>query len=175
MKDLIFEIIKFTLPSIVVLITAYLILRELLQNQLNKSKLELKINNAKIITPIRLQAYERMILFMERITPDMLFVRIYQAGMTTDNLHRAALQTVRSEYEHNLSQQVYISDDAWQLIVSAKESVLRLINTAASNPALRDNVQEFSSRVIEAYKQVEENPTETAIKFLKNEITTQIF
>lgn len=174
MKDTLLEIIKFTLPSVVVLATAYLILRTFIDREVTKSRMELKLNNAKIVTPIRLQAYERLVLFLERISPETLFVRIFKPGMTTEMLHRALLQIVRTEFEHNLSQQVYISNEAWEAVKAAKESVLRLINTAAASPRAKSSAQEFSKLVIEAYNSVNTNPTENAIDLLKAEIGEQL-
>lgn len=174
MKDWLIEIIKITIPSVVVLLTSFLVLRELLSNQLQKSKLDLKIANNKIITPLRLQAYERIIIFLERITPESLFLRIFSKDMDTTQLYKSVIQTIRSEFEHNLSQQIYISEDAWMLVVTAKESIIRLMNTAYANESLKENVQEFMKKVIEAYNSVEENPVEAAKKFIKNEISKQI-
>lgn len=175
MKEFVLELLKITIPSLIVLLATFLVLRELLQNQLQKQRIELKINNAKLITPIRLQAYERLVLFIERISPDSLFIRQFVQGITTEQLHREALQSIRKEFEHNLSQQVYVSEDAWQMVVTAKEAILKLINIAYSNPELRENVQEYIRRVIEAYSTVDENPLENAIKFIKDEIQNQIF
>lgn len=175
MKEFVIELLKITIPSLIVLLATFLVLRELLANQLQKQKIELKINNSKLITPVRLQAYERLVLFLERISPDSMLIRQFAQGMTTEQLHRDVLQSIRKEFEHNLSQQVYVSEDAWQMVVSAKEAILKLVNIAYSNPDLRDNVQEYVRRVIEAYSSVDENPVESAIKFIKDEIQNQIF
>jgi len=174
MKEIILDIIKFTIPSLVVLATAYLILRTFIDREVTKSRMELKLNNAKIVTPIRLQAYERLVLFLERIAPETLFVRTFKQGMTTEMMHKTILQIVRREFEHNLSQQIYISNEAWEAVKSAKESVLRLVNTAASSSKAQINAQEFSKLVIEAYNSVDANPTENAIDLLKAEIGEQL-
>jgi len=175
MKETILELIKYVVPSLVVMATAYLVMKAFMDRELSKSKMELKVNNSKIVTPIRLQAYERLVLFLERISPEILFVRIYKPGMTSEQLHKFLLQSIRNEYEHNLSQQVYVSDDVWEAVKSAKESVLRLINTAASSSRGKSNAQEFSKLVIEAYNAVENNPTENAVELLKAEIAQQLF
>ena len=174
MKDSLLNVLMYTVPSLVVLATAYLILRTFIDREVTKSRMELKLNNAKLITPIRLQAYERLVLFLERITPESLFIRIYKPGMTTELMHKSLLQIIRNEYEHNLSQQVYVSDDAWEAVKSAKESILRLINTAASSSRAKINAQEFSKLVMEAYNSVDGNPTENAIGLIKAEIAEQI-
>jgi len=175
MKDTWMEIIKFSVPALLVLAAAYIVMKNFMESQMNNSKANLKIANAKIITPLRLQAYERLVLFMERITPENLLVRVYTPGMTSQQFHIELLKIIRNEFEHNMSQQLYVSDEAWETIKSAKESVLRLINTIASSEKGRESAQEFSRLALEAYNNVDSNPTENAILLLKKEINDQIF
>lgn len=176
MKDTWIDLLKYVVPAIVVALTAYIVMKNFLDKEITNSKINLKLGNAKIITPIRLQAYERLVLFLERISPESLFVRTFEAGMTIERLHKSLLKMIRSEFEHNLSQQVYVSQDAWEAIVAAKESVLRLINTAVSSPKVKEGgIQEFSIIVIDAYNSVDNNPTVNAIEILKNEISEQLF
>lgn len=175
MKDTWIDLIKYIVPALIVLLTSYLVMKNFLDKEINSAKLNLKISNAKIITPIRLQAYERLVLFLERISPESLFVRVFEAGMTPEVLHKSLLKTVRTEFEHNISQQVYISEDAWENIIIAKESVLRLINTAASSQKAKISAQEFGKIVIEAYNSVDNNPTQAAIEILKRELSEQLF
>lgn len=175
MKEAWIEIIKFTIPALLVLAAAYIVMKNFMDQQIQNSKINLKLTNAKIITPIRLQAYERLVMFMERITPENLLVRVYHSGMTSQQFHVELLKTIRTEYEHNLSQQLYISDEAWEAIKNAKESILRLINTIASSEKGKESTQNFSQLALEAYNTVETNPTENAIEILKREINEQIF
>jgi hypothetical protein len=175
MKETWIDLIKYTVPALVVLLTAYTVMKSFMDREVVNAKINLKLQNSKIITPIRLQAYERLVLFLERISPEALFVRVYQAGMSSEQLHKILLKTIRTEFEHNLSQQVYVSDEAWEAVRTAKESILRLVNTAASSERGKSNSQEFSKLVIEAYNSVENNPTENAIEILKNEIQEQLF
>jgi uncharacterized radical SAM superfamily protein len=150
-------------------------MKNFLEKEIQHSKLNIKIANTKIITPLRLQAYERLVLFLERISPEAIFVRVYRQGMNSEQLHKLLLKTIRTEFEHNLSQQVYVSNEAWEAVKSAKEAVLRLINTAAASPKGKAYVNEFSKIVIEAYNSIDNNPTDAAIELLKNEIQQQIF
>lgn len=175
MKDAWIEIIKFSVPALLVLAAAYIVMKNFMDQQIQNSKINLKLTNAKIITPIRLQAYERLVMFMERITPENLLVRVYQPGMTSQQFHIELLKTIRNEYEHNLSQQVYVSDEAWEAIKNAKESILRLINTIASSEKGKESAQNFSQLALETYNSVDTNPTESAIELLKREINEQIF
>jgi hypothetical protein len=165
------QVILYTLPSIIVFLTAYLMMRAYLQKETAQQRLQLTLENNKIITPIRLQAYERLVLLMERITPQSLIPRVYQKDMTAEQLHLMLLSQIRKEYEHNISQQIYVSPEAWESVKTAKESIVKLINTVASNPNATKSAQEMSKIIIETYASVEETPTEIAINKLKDEVS----
>lgn len=170
--ETVLEILKYILPAIIVLIATVLVLSKILERDEARRKHELFMNNQKLITPIRLQSYERMVLFLERIAPDALIMRNMSNKLSAKQLHSQLLQSIRAEYEHNLSQQVYISSEAWKIIKGAKESVIKLINSIASE--LPDDAKSLnlSTKILETV--VEENiaPTIAATEFLKNEIRT---
>jgi azurin len=86
-----------------------------------------------VTLPLRLQAYERMALFLERIDPNQLVLRIHAAGLTVSQEQNLLLMTIRSEFEHNLSQQIYISDAVWEKIIDAKTDIESIINTVAGD------------------------------------------
>ena len=92
-----------------------------LDNKQKKRLLELKKDERKVITPIRLQAYERSTLFLERISPEALIPRVHKNGMSARQLQQEMLNDVRREFDHNLSQQMYMSDQVWMVIKKAKE------------------------------------------------------
>ena len=123
------EILKITLPALLVFLAGYLAIERLLREEANRRKVELTVNSKKITTPIRLQAYERIVLFLERISPESLLVRVNQPGLSVQKFQSALLASIRSEWEHNLSQQIYISPKAWGLVKNAKDNVVKLINT----------------------------------------------
>ncbi len=171
----IIELVKYVVPALIVLAASYVVMKSFMDNEITKTRLDFKLNNSKLITPVRLQAYERLVLFLERISPETILVRIYQPGMTTKDLHLQLLTTIRTEYEHNLAQQLYVSEEAWESVKNAKESVLRLVNTAASSKRAYAGPQEFSKIILEAYNAIETNPTSQAIELLKSEIAEQLF
>ncbi len=169
MKEVL-EILKYTLPSLIVFATAYMMLKKILQAEKSKRQQELWLNNRKTITPIRLQAYERVILFLERISAESLLMREMQMEMTAKQLQRSLLESIRIEYEHNLVQQIYISTQAWKTLKSAKENTLKIINTIAANMKEDATALELSKTILEYTAKAEISPTETAIEIIKNEI-----
>jgi hypothetical protein len=111
--EMLFDILKITIPALIVFLTAYLLLRNMLRNSQDKRRQEIVLQNSRTVVPIRLQAYERIVLFLERTSLESLVVRTNTPGMTAAELHSALLTTIRSEFEHNLSQQIYMSQQAW--------------------------------------------------------------
>ncbi|MBU0764099.1 MAG: hypothetical protein KJ607_04610 [Bacteroidetes bacterium] len=100
--DELFEILKYTIPSIVVLLTAYFLIKTMLDNEQKKLIREIRMKNQRMVTPVRLQSYERITLLLERISPESMIMRIQQPKMTVAQLHAQLLSTIRSEFEHNL-------------------------------------------------------------------------
>ncbi len=95
----------------------------------NGKAMELKVQALKIIMPLKVQAYERFLLYLERVQLPQLVKRIYTPGMEKGTLHLLLLQNVREEFEHNLAQQLYVSDSTWKAVVNAKEELVNQINT----------------------------------------------
>ena len=113
----------------------YLLIKRYFENQQKQQLLQMKLDERqetlKVVTPIRLQAYERMTLFLERIGPNSLVLRCYQPGMDLHLLQGVMTKNIRDEWEHNLSQQVYLSADLWTRIREAKDEMVNLVNSAA--------------------------------------------
>ena len=95
----------------------------------NGSKMELKVQALKIIMPLKVQAYERFLLYLERVQLPQLVKRVYVPGMEKGTFHLQLLQNVREEFEHNLAQQLYVSNSTWNAVVNAKEELVNQINT----------------------------------------------
>lgn len=167
----ILEILKYTIPALIVFFTAFFILNEMIKKDRERGKHELVVQNQKIALPIRLQAYERLTLFLERITPDSLIIRVNTPGMTSAQLHQDMLKTIRAEYEHNLSQQIYISQKAWELVKNSRLGIIKLINTSADRIKPSEPGIKLSTLILERTMEVEKQPTQVAISFLKEELS----
>ncbi|MCB9034853.1 MAG: hypothetical protein H6553_13535 [Chitinophagales bacterium] len=171
------EILKYTVPSIIVLIGMYLILSKFFEEERAKQntairKLLIK-ENSKISLPLRLQAYERATLFLERINPYTLLHRVYKHGMTIKELNLAMLSVIRSEYEYNLSQQMYMSNDAWTMLVRAKEETQKIINTIAIQLPEDGDGMILSKAILEYYMEDDKQmPVQIALNFIKDDVKT---
>ncbi|MBI9068826.1 MAG: hypothetical protein JEZ09_16135 [Salinivirgaceae bacterium] len=169
---MIFEILKYTIPALIVFITAYTVLHKLVQNERDQRKVQVVLNNQKTITPIRIQAYERMVLFLERISPQSLVLRTQKKGMVNQELQNALLKAIRFEFEHNMAHQLYISDKAWEMIRTAKENIVRLINQNAIGVKPGAPAIQLSQLILEKMLDKKKDPTLDAINYLKSEIRT---
>ena len=113
MENFILELAKVTIPGLLVLLTTYYLLRDFFKNEERKRYYEMRRETAKSLNPIKLTAYERLALFLERIRPDSLIMRVQTGNMTSGDLHLMLLTTIREEFEHNVTQQIYVGKEVW--------------------------------------------------------------
>ena len=129
----------------------------------------MRMQNQQTITPIRLQAYERMVLFLERISITQLVSRVHKSGMSARLLQSELVKTIRNEYDHNLSQQVYITQQTWNSIKTAKEETIRAINIASTKVSDDAAGLDLVNVLFDLVTKVEKLPTDIALEQLKLE------
>lgn len=168
--EVVLEIVKYTLPAAIVFVGVYFVMKNFLENERRKVELKYKSDNLKLISPVKLQAYERMILFLERINLSNLVMRTYTSGMSAKQLQSKMLQIIRSEYDHNMSQQLYIPTKTWKLIKSSREETVKVINSCAEQLNDDSSGLELSQFILELVGKVATTPTEVAIEALKVEV-----
>ena len=139
------------------------------ENENKKRESEQKIENAKITIPLRIQAYERLVLLLERIKPESMLLRVMTPQMTAGLLHQELLITVRAEFEHNLSQQIYVSQESWNAVKLAKDSLVRLINEEASKIAAGAPATNLSEAILTQMITQQINPIQNALSILKKD------
>lgn len=162
------------LPASLVLYAAFLMVRSFLAKETDLRRLEVRARAIETILPARLQAYERMTLFLERISPQNLLVRLNDPAYSARDFQRVLLDEIRNEYNHNASQQIYMSENVWSQIKSAKEDLTVLLNEAASQVGPDATGLDFAKRVFELALQKGVDPIAYALTELKKEIQ-QVF
>ena len=166
MEDKLLESIAYILPAAVTGFVAYYMFNGFIRQQNAEKKLALMAQKKKESLPIKLQAYERMLLFCERINPVKILVRIQPISENTDAYLQLLIANIEQEFEHNLVQQIYISDDVWVAILASKRAIINKLKqtaeTSKSANDLRENVLIDYSKMVP--------PNETAIAFIKNEV-----
>jgi hypothetical protein len=164
------DILKITIPSLIVFLTAYFILKNMIASDQDRRRQELILQNGRTVMPIRLQAYERIILFLERISLESMLVRVSTPDMTSGQLHSTLLSTIRSEFEHNLSQQIYMTQQAWEVVKNARSNMIRIINSEAEKMPANSTGMALSKKLLETVMDLDKEPTRVAIDFIKAEV-----
>ncbi len=126
------DVLTYLIPGLLVLLTAFGVMFFLIQREVKLKKLELRGSSGKNTLPLRLQAFERMALFLERIHFDHIIPRLRKAGMSVGELELLLSKSIRQEWEHNLAQQIYLSEKTWETIRLAKDETLQIIHHQAS-------------------------------------------
>ena len=172
--DITVDILKMTIPALIVFFTAWVILNKMIKNDQDKRRQEIILQNSRTVTPIKLQAYERIVLFLERISLESLLVRVSTSEMKATQLHTALLSTIRSEFEHNLSQQIYMSPQAWEVVRNARSNMIKIINSEAEQMPVNAPAMVLSKQLLEKIMELETEPPRAAIDYLKGEISRMI-
>ncbi len=167
--SILLTIVKLTLPAAVVFATAYTILKNFLDKQYQMKLLEVKNDNRKTTIPLKFQAYERLALLCERISPGNLILRIKSPGMTVEDFHMALLIAIQQEFDHNISQQVYVSDNLWNIIKYTRQHLINTITACAAELDKREPAEKLSELLMENFDEMEEKPLETAQKAIRRE------
>lgn len=167
----ILDILKFTIPGLIVFLTTYYLVKRYFESQEKQSFAEQKFDAAEKIWPNRIQAYERLVLFLERMNPNNLIMRVHRPGMNAKSLHSELLKAIRDEYEHNMSQQIYVSSESWNLCKIAKDETIQLINFSMGKLTKSSPSGSDLSRVIfEIYGHLDTEPTLVASEYLKKDL-----
>lgn len=167
--EIILEILKYTLPALIVFLTVYFILKSFFEKQRQLKALELQKVNRKETITIRLQAYERLMLFLERIEIPAMLMRIRQSGMKGPDLRDALLVTIQKEYEHNLSQQLYVSEKLWQIIKFTRSELSGRISEIAAGSGELSSGEELADKLLSFNSEWKENPLPKARQAVRTE------
>ncbi|HEX4888501.1 MAG TPA: hypothetical protein VFV37_10690 [Luteibaculaceae bacterium] len=158
------------IPAGIVTVVCLNIIRGFLDDSVKKEAIEIKKEASRTTLPLRIQAYERLVIFLERIRINSLVMRVHRSGMDAEFFQAELLKTIRSEFEHNVSQQLYVSDSAWQLVVFAKEETIQILNIASRTATEGTGATDFSRILFDINSKLEHQPVDEAIKFIRKEM-----
>ena len=158
------------LPSIAFMFVVILILKKHTSIAEMSNSISLKKERQQHFLPLRVDSYQRMILFMERISPNSLIMRTFNNEKPAKIFQTELLETIRQEYEHNVAQQLFISPKSWKLIRESKEEIVKIINLAASQVDENATSLDLSSKIFEITSQLKNIPTEITNEILINEL-----
>ena len=166
--DRIIELLSYTIPSAITGLVAYYFFVNHTKNEERKLKLALLKENQKQALPIKLQAYERMTLFIERINPVNLLIRVTSINNDKKAYTVSIIESIEQEFEHNLAQQIYISNECWNVIVASKNTTIQLISKTSKLETVT-NAQDLREAILRKMIEVSP-PSKTALAFIKNEV-----
>jgi hypothetical protein len=164
------DLLKIVLPAGLVIYGMYLTVMSFLQRDREKLLLDLKTQNTQTILPVRLQAGERLCLLLERITPNNLVRRVNNPEYSAREFYTQLLHEVREEFNHNLSQQVYFTDETWESVRRSVESVVTIINTAMQDMPEDARSIDLAKRVFQLTLDQKNDAIQMALKSVKSEI-----
>ena len=165
------DIIKYIVAgSVVVAVANWLFWPQYNSRALRLKSLDMARDVKKEVLPLRLQAYERVVLLVERINPAHLLVRLHQPSLSALDFQHILLNEIRSEYQHNITQQLYVSDLAWSVTKQLKDNTVALIRNTMSTLPATASAKEFNALLLTHIAEMEENPYDLALRTIKNEL-----
>ena len=167
--NILLEILKLTLPALIVFLTVYFVLKNFLDHQQQMKMLDLKQDVSKTTLPLKLQAYERLSLFCERIAIPSLILRLNTPGINTQTLRYSLLISIQKEFEHNITQQMYVSEQLWKIIKIASDQTVDTINLLASKIGNESPAEVFVEAYYKFAEESKMDPVEKALAAIKQE------
>lgn len=164
------EILQYSTPAIVTGIVATYFFKEYAKSDANLERFKIAKNKQQYATNMQLQAYERMTLFLERISPNNLVIRIKPVNKDKQAYLLSLMHTVDKEFEHNLSQQIYISKECWAVINTSKNATLNHLREIANDPSVMSSA-DLRKKIVESLAK-KQSPTEVALNFIKDEVAS---
>ncbi|WP_369993428.1 hypothetical protein [Winogradskyella sp.] len=168
MEQQLIDLLMYTIPALVTGAIAYLFFKEHTDNENNRRNFIITKDLQKEAFPIRLQAYERMSLFLERIAPAKLLTRVNPTSSNKEDYENLLTATIEQEFEHNLSQQIYVSDQCWNIIIAAKNATIQLIRKASMNDKT-DSANKLREVILTELMD-KPAPSKAALAFIKEEV-----
>ncbi|MBI1307783.1 MAG: hypothetical protein GC181_14360 [Bacteroidetes bacterium] len=168
--EILVNILQFTIPALIVFGVTYMMLQKFFEEGLKRRKLELMSKTADELTPVKLQAYERLTLLLERLKPDNLVLRNADARLNASQFKQVLTNAVNDEFNHNVSQQIYVSDQAWSLIKVVKDNTLEIISSCNKDMIEGSSATDLGKAILQEVVARNENSAQVAINFIKREI-----
>lgn len=165
----IFEILKFTIPALIMFWAVRSLFKEFLQGQQQMRLMEIRQQTSNTTLPLRLQAYERLSLFCERISIPNLVMRLKTEGMQASALRVALMMAVQQEFEHNLTQQVYVSEKLWEIIKLSRTDTVNVISSVAEGVDPKADANDLVKALFRTIEEREGSPLLTAQAAIKKE------
>lgn len=164
-----FEIFLLIIPSLIIFLTIYLLMRQFFKNEMRLRMMKHNEETRDTLTPLKIQACERLTLFCERVSIPNLLLRIKNKNLSAGTLKSMLILAVQQEYEHNVSQQLYVSDKLWKIIQLAKNQIVEIIALVGEKVGSDEDGETYANELIAFLEQQEKDPLMTAKMAIKRE------
>ncbi len=164
-----FYLLMVCLPALIVFVICYMLIKQFLKNKEAMELLEMQRMASAKTLPLKLQAYERLILLFERIDIPSLIARTRTKKMSSGDLQSTLMIAIQQEFEHNVTQQIYVSDKLWEVVRLAKKEIFNQLHNIMINTAFSENADTYSNALIEHFTKNEQDIVRKAIYAIKQE------
>ncbi len=168
------EIIKVTVPALIVFLTVRTLLKQFLEGQYRMRAAELQQSRLASTTPLRFQAYERLSLLCERIALPNLIMRVRPEGMSVAEYRLALMLAIQQEFEHNITQQVYISEQLWEILKMARDHAVEVINLSAEKLPPKADAADMARFILGLPAENTVGATDKALAAIKREAAVML-
>jgi len=164
------DILKYTFAGVGVVWIAFYLIKPYLERDDKIQMLEFRKSMSNQTLPLRLQAYERLVLFIERINPANMLIRLNATAYSAQELHSLILEDIRAEYQHNVTQQIYVSSRTWGVVKNIKDDTLAMVGNAVKSLPETATGLELSRAILEFLSQVENNPYDIGASVMRKDL-----
>ena len=164
------DILKYTIAGIGVVWVALYLFKPYLDRAEHIQLLELKRTISNQTLPLRLQAYERIVLFIERVNPASMLVRLNATSLSATELQLLVITEIRNEFQHNITQQIYVSNRVWNVVKRVKDDTLSLVNNAVKALPQEASAMDLSKTILLHLSQLEQDPYEIATGLVRQDM-----
>ena len=169
-KQILVDLLVLSFGIFAALMAVYYVLKNEIETFFDIKNLDFKKENRTHLLPLRLQAHERLIVFVDRLNPANLLVRLHQQGIELTTLQAGILNEIKSEYQHNITQQLYVDSVTWNVVKKLKDDTVAMINHAVKELPANSNGIELSKAVLQHMATIKENPYDLTIELIKKDI-----
>ena len=163
------NIVMGVVPAVVVGVVAYMLINRFLEAEKEKHVMEIRRESVKFSIPVKMQAYARIILLLERLDPVKSVNRVIKPGMTSRDLQKTVLADIRNEFEHNITQQLYVSKTTWEEVKKAKDESMKILAITITRTPDQGDAIEYTKVLIQVLAEVNASPTLAAIEVVRHE------
>ncbi len=169
--NFLYDVLKYTISGLLVVFAALYVIKPYLDDARSLKRKELQHAGDALILPLKLQAYERLVLFLERLEPSNMLLRLHVPGSSAAEMQQLILTEIRAEYQHNSSQQVYVSNQAWAVVKRMKDDTVNMVGTIMSSLPKEASSVDLSKAILHHVSSFgDDNPYDRALSIVKNDI-----